>query len=166
MLGPLTNPAGATVQLLGVFSSRLPKVFAHVLLNLGSRRCWVVHGADGLDELTITGKSAVAEGRRWGTEKEITPYTLQPQDFGCPVAPLSALRGGDAQENANILVSILNGERGPRRDVVLINAAAALFASSCAQTLQEGFALAAESIDSGRVKEKLNRLQETTCATG
>ncbi len=164
MLGPLTNPAGAKIQLLGVFSSRLPKVFAHVLLNLGSQRCLVVHGADGLDELTITGKSSVAEGRKWGEEKEITPYTLQPQDFGCPVALLSALQGGDATKNADILISILNGERGPRRDVVLVNAAAALFVAGRAQTLQEGVALSAESIDSGRAKEKLDRLRETSCA--
>lgn len=158
ILGPLTNPAGAAVQVLGVFSSIYTELMAQVLLNLGSRHCFVVHGSDGLDEITITGKSRISEGKGG----RVLTYPLEPKDFQLPGGSLKDLAGGNADVNAAILLDILKGEKGPKRDVVLMNAAPALVAVGKAKTLQEGVHLAEESIDSGRAMGKLEALKEMT----
>ncbi len=158
ILGPLTNPAGAAIQLLGVFSPDLTDLLAQVLMNLGSTHCFIVHGMDGLDEITIAGASRIAEGK----EGHVASYHLEPKNFDVPEGALSDLLGGDATMNAGILASILRGEMGPRRNVVLINAAPALVAAGRARTLQEGVVLAAESIDSGRALGRLEALCDFT----
>jgi anthranilate phosphoribosyltransferase len=158
VLGPLTNPARASIQVLGVFSPDLTDLLAQVLLNLGSRHCFIVHGLDGLDEITITGKSRVSEGKGG----RVVAYHLEPKDFQLADGSLKDLVGGNAEVNAGILLSILKGEKGPKREVVLMNAAPALVAVGKAKTLQEGLALAAESIDSGMAIGKFDRLREMT----
>ncbi|WP_200907315.1 anthranilate phosphoribosyltransferase, partial [Ardenticatena maritima] len=158
VLGPLTNPAGARAQLLGVFDAGLTEMLARVLQQLGSRAAFVVHG-DGLDELTTTAPNRVS---RFGTPDangSVVTETLDPRDVGFTPAPLEALRGGDPQENARILRAILAGEdRGPRRDVVLLNAAAALVAGGVASDVREGVERAAESVDSGAALRTLDAL--------
>lgn len=156
ILGPLTNPARASIQVLGVFAPELTDLLAQVLVNLGSRHCFIVHGMDGLDEMTITGKSRISEGK----EGRVAAYTLEPKDFQVKNGQLKDLIGGNVETNAAILLSILRGEKGPKREVVLMNAAPGLVAVGKAKTLQEGFALAAESIDSGKAMSKLDRLIE------
>ncbi|HLG22275.1 MAG TPA: anthranilate phosphoribosyltransferase [Candidatus Manganitrophaceae bacterium] len=158
ILGPLTNPAGASIQVLGVYAPHLTDLLAQVLLNLGSRHCFIVHGMDGLDEITITGKSRVSEGKGG----RVAAYTLEPQDFQIATGSVKDLIGGNAEVNASILLSILKGEKGPKRDIVLMNAAPALVAAGKAQTLQDGLAIAAESIDSGAAMAKLDVLREMT----
>ncbi len=158
ILGPLTNPAGASIQVLGVFSSLYTDLLAQVLLNLGSRHCFVVHGSDGLDEITLTGKSRISEGKGG----RVVTYPLEPKDFNLPGGKLSDLAGGNAEVNAEILLAILKGESGPKRDVVLMNAAPVLVAVGQAKTLQEGVHLAAESIDSERALGKWEQLREWT----
>lgn len=158
ILGPLTNPAGATIQVLGVFSSIYTELMAQVLLNLGSRHCFVVHGADGLDEITITGKSRISEGKGG----RVLTYPLEPKDFQLPGGSLKDLAGGNADVNAAILLDILKGAKGPKRNVVLMNAAPALVAVGKAKTLQEGVHLAEVSIDSGKAMGKLEALKEMT----
>ena len=154
VLGPLTNPAGASVQLVGVFDPALTEKLALVLDALGTHRAYVVHGADGLDELSTTGPNQVTELR----EGRIRSFALDPQEVGLPRSRLADLQGGDAQANAAITLSVLQGERGPRRDVVLLNAGAALSAAGRAASLREGLALAADAIDSGRALAVLERL--------
>jgi anthranilate phosphoribosyltransferase len=154
LLGPLTNPAGASAQVLGVFAARLIEPLASALAALGVERAFVVHGADGLDEISLSGETYVAEVR----SGQVRSYTVAPEDFGLPRAPLEALRGGDAAENARIIRGILSGEPGPRRDVVLANAAAALLAVELAGDLREGVRLAVASIDSGAAQAKLETL--------
>jgi len=160
ILGPLVNPAFATIQVLGVFSLHLTDLLAQVLLNLGSKHCFVVHGLDGLDEITLTGKSEIAEGDKKG----MAHYQIEPADFELSPCSLGDLIGGENAVNGQILVSILKGEKGPKRDVVLMNTAPLLVASGKAKTLQEGMALAAEAIHSGRAWEKLKLLQEESNA--
>jgi len=162
VLGPLTNPAGAQVQVLGVYDPSLTETLAGVLGSLGCQAAFVVHGADGLDELSTTGPNRVAQL----DNGSIRSYVLDPTDFGLPRAPISALRGGDAAENAAIVRSVLQGEPGPRRDVVLLNAAAALVAGGCAADMREGLHLAARSIDSGAALEKLEALIAFTQGAG
>jgi len=154
VLGPLTNPAGATVQVLGVFDPQLTETLARVLLALGVRAAFVVHGADGLDELSTTGPNRVSELR----DGEVRTFTLDPLDLGLPRSRLSDLQGDDAATNAAITRSVLAGERGPRRDIVLLNAGAALVAAGLASDLREGVAQAAQAIDTGRAREVLERL--------
>lgn len=154
LLGPLTNPAGAQAQLLGVADPLAQEKMAHVLAALGTRHALVVRGTDGVDELTLGGPTAVYEVRDGG----VRSYTLTPEELGLPSAPVSALRGGTAEENAAIVRAVLSGERGPRRDVVLLNAAAALVAADAAPTMRDGLALAAEAIDTGRAAAALERL--------
>ncbi|MFQ5780934.1 MAG: anthranilate phosphoribosyltransferase [Nitrospiria bacterium] len=158
ILGPLTNPARASVQVLGVFSEELTDLMAQVLVNLGARHCFIVHGMDGLDEITVTGRSRVSEGK----EGRVAAYYLEPKDFQLSNWDLKDLLGGGADVNAEILLSVLRGEKGARREVVLMNTAPALVAVGKAKTLQEGTALAAESIDAGKALEKLDRLRELT----
>ena len=156
MLGPLTNPAGATVQIIGVYAPHLTEMFAHTLKDLGTRRALIVHGSDGLDELTITGASRVSELK----DGEVTTYEISPEDVGLPRASLEAVKGGNAALNARIILNLLNGERGACRDIVLLNAAAALLAANRATTLQEGISFAAEAIDSEVAMAKLQSLIE------
>lgn len=154
ILGPLTNPAGAKAQLLGVADGSLVEKMAEVLKSLGSHHALVVHGEDGLDEITVTGKTQVGELK----DGRIKSYTVTPDDFGLPRATRDSLKGGTAVENAAILRDILGGSPGHRRDVVLINAAAALVAGDKAASLQEGIELARQSIDSGQASAKLQQL--------
>ena len=160
MLGPLTNPAGANAQVIGVYAAHLTEVLAEVLRALGSTRALVVHGSDGLDEITISAESKVTELK----DGELTTYTVKPEDFGLRRATLEEVRGGDARQNSQIILEVLEGSEGPRRDVVLLNAAAALVASSRASDFLEGVRLAADSIDTGRARAKLERLIEFTNA--
>jgi anthranilate phosphoribosyltransferase len=160
MLGPLTNPAGANVQVIGVYSAHLTELLASVLAELGSRRVLVVHGSDGMDEITITGVSKVTELK----EGKLATYTIGPEELGLTKATLKEIQGGDATRNAEIILGILSGEAGPRRDIVLLNGAAALVASSKAADFREGIRVAAESIDSGAAMAKLRRLIEFTNA--
>jgi anthranilate phosphoribosyltransferase len=154
MLGPLTNPAGANAQVIGVYAGALTEPLARVLAELGTIRAFVVHGADGLDEISSTGESTVSEVR----EGVVRTFVVRPEDFGIPRAAIADLRGGDREQNAEIIRNLLDGEMGRRRDIVLINAAAALVAGSRARDLKDGVALAAESIDSGRARSALERL--------
>lgn len=158
ILGPLTNPAGADGQVMGVFEKALVEPLAHVLMQLGSRHVFVVAGSDGLDELTITGPSHVAEGR----DGAVKIYEIVPEQFGLDRADAATLKGGDATANAAILRAVLGGETGPRRDIVVLNAAPALVAGGKAATLEEGVALAAASIDSGAALNKLEELIRKT----
>jgi anthranilate phosphoribosyltransferase len=158
VLGPLTNPAGARAQLAGVFAERLTNSVAAALAALGVERAFVVHGADGLDEITLSGETFVAEVR----DAQIRCFTVTPEEFGLPRAPLSALAGGNPEENAEMIRAILEGQRGARRDIVLANASAALVAAGVAADFHEGAQLAANSIDSGAAREKLAALAAFT----
>jgi anthranilate phosphoribosyltransferase len=154
MLGPLTNPAAANAQIIGVYSPALTEPLARVLAELGTVRAFVVHGADGLDEISNTGESRVSEVR----EGMVRSYTVQPADFGLPRATIGELMGGDREENARIIRALLEGEAGPKRDIVLMNAAAALVAGARARDLKEGVGLAAHAVDSGAALRKLEAL--------
>lgn len=153
-VGPLTNPAGAPAQVLGVYRKEFTEKLAEVLKKLGCKSAFVVFGEDSYDELSITGPSKVT--RLYNGE--ITTSTLIPEDLGLQRAPLEGIRGGNAAENAAITRAVLQGEKGARREIVLLNSAAVLVAAEKAPTLQEGLALAAEAIDSGRANEKLDKL--------
>ena len=154
MLGPLTNPAGANAQVVGVYAAALTEPLARVLAELGTHRAFVVHGADGLDEISNTGESRVSEVR----EGVVRTFAVRPEDFGLPRASIHDLLGGDREQNAEIIRGILRGEPGPRRDIVLMNAAAALVAGARARDLKEGVELGARSIDAGAARERLERL--------
>lgn len=154
ILGPLTNPAGAKRQCLGVYDERLTEPLAMVLGNLGIKRALVVHGADGLDEISNTGESTVSELN----DGKVDTYFIKAEQFGIERAAVEDLRGGTAEENASILKAVLGGEQGPRRDIVLLNAAAALIAAGKAENFAEGLELAAESIDTGAAGDKLEDL--------
>ncbi len=158
VLGPLTNPAGASTQVLGVFEDRLAPMLAGALAHLGVTRAFVVHGSDGLDEITTTGPTRVAEI----ADGQVSDTTLVPDDFDLPRAQLEDLAGGDREENAVILRSILDGRSGPRRDIVVANASAALVAAGRAGDFREGASLAAASIDEGRARAKLQDLVRFT----
>lgn len=154
ILGPLTNPAGAHVQVLGVYDAALTEVMAQVLQALGCEAAFVVHGGGGLDELSTIGPNKMTQLR----DGEIRTFTLDPQSLGLPRATLSDLRGDDAEANAAIIEDILTGTPGPRRDVVMLNAAACLVAGNTAPDLAAGLNSAAESIDSGAAKATLDAL--------
>jgi anthranilate phosphoribosyltransferase len=154
MLGPLTNPAGANAQVIGVYAAALADPLARVLAELGTLRAFVVHGADGLDEISNTGESHISEVH----EGVVRSSTVRPEDFGMPRAAIRDLQGGDREENARIIRLVLGGEAGPRRDIVLMNAAGALVVGNKAQDLKEGVALAAASIDGGSAARKLEDL--------
>lgn len=161
LLGPLTNPAGASIQVLGVYDETLTELMAKVLMKLGARHCYVVHGLDGLDEITLTDRTRVSEGRAG----RITGYFVEPRDFGFERVRLKDLAGGDAEENARITRDILSGREGPRQQLVLLNAAPALVACGKASTLQEGVNVAHKVIQSGAAMEKLERLVTWTNRT-
>jgi anthranilate phosphoribosyltransferase len=155
LLGPLSNPAGVRRQLMGVFSARWLRPLAETLGRLGAERAWVVHGSDGLDELTVTGPSHVAA---W-EEGRVREFTLTPEDAGLSRGSPAALKGGDAAENAEALRAVLVGRgTGAYRDAVLLNAAAALIIAGRAGDLREGAALAARSIDDGAARAALDGL--------
>jgi anthranilate phosphoribosyltransferase len=154
MLGPLTNPAAANAQVIGVYSAALTELLARVLAELGTVRAFVVHGADGLDEISNTGESRLSEVR----EGTVRTFTLRPEDFGLPRAAIADLKGGDREQNAQIIRALLDGEPGPKRDIVLMNASAALVAGGRARDLKEGVELASRSIDSGAARARLEAL--------
>jgi len=158
VLGPLTNPAGANVQVLGVYDSGLTSVLAEVLRRLGSTSALVVFGEGSFDEISIVGPTQVSELR----EGVIRNYSIEPEDFGMSRASVSDIKGGDAQENAAIVREVLDGRPGPRRDIVLLNAGAAFYAAGKATGMKEGIEMAAESIDSGMAAQKLAKLVEKT----
>ena len=154
LLGPLANPAGATAQLVGAPSEEAAELMAQALAALGLPRGFVVHGSDGLDEITTTGATLVYEIRAGDVERR----SITPEDFG--VAPASAedLKGGDAADNAGIVRAVLSGAAGPQRDIVLVNASAALVAAGQVQDFSAGLRVAAAAIDSGAARNKLERL--------
>jgi len=154
LLGPLTNPAGAHSQLVGVYSREVIDLMVATLTEIGTQRAFVVHGADGLDEISLSGETFVAELR----EGAVKRYTLTPEDFGISRAPIETLRGGNAPENAAIIREVLKGQPGPRRDIAVMNAAAALVASGIAANFQDGAQLAANAISSGLAQKKLAAL--------
>jgi anthranilate phosphoribosyltransferase len=158
LLGPLCNPAGVTRQVLGVYDRKLLEPIAQVLKNLGSVHAWVVHGADGMDEMTTTGVTTVAELQGG----DITVFDVTPEDAGLPRADIAALKGGDAAHNARALRDLLHGETGAYRDIVVLNAAAALIVAGRASGLEDGVAKAQTSIDSGRAAQALDRLVAVT----
>ncbi len=162
LLGPLANPAGANVQLVGTPSPETARLMAEALAALGLERGWVVHGSDGLDEITTTGPTLAFEIARGAVRRQ----ELTPEDFGLPRARREDLQGGDAETNARIAREILTGARGPRRDVVLANAAAALVAAGKAPGLRQAVALAAEAIDSGAALAKLQALAAFSTSAG
>lgn len=158
VLGPLTNPLAAERQLLGVYERGLTQTLAEALLQLKIKRAMVVHGLDGLDEISTTAPTQVAEIR----DGKVRSYLLDAADYGIPVASLTAISGGSPAENARIIIDILQGTPGPRRDLVLLNAAAALTVADTAANIAEGLELAAHSIDSGAALGKLESLRRLT----
>lgn len=154
LLGPLTNPAGASIQVLGVYEEGLSELLAKVLVRLGTHHCFVVHGLDGLDEITLTDRTRVSEGKAG----VVSSYFVEPAEFGIGRARPRELAGGSPEGNAHTTKEILGGRKGPKRDVVCLNAAPALVAGGKAKTLQEGFLLAGQIVDSGAAMEKLERL--------
>jgi len=160
ILGPLTNPAGADRQVLGVYDEKLVEVLAKVLVKLGCQRGFVVHGQDGMDEITLTGPTRVAEIN----EGKVTLSTIEPEDFGLRRCLLSDLQGGDAEENAAIVRDVLAGAEGPKRDVVLLNAAYALVAAGIVESVDAGLQKAGNMIDEGLAKAKLEGLVNLTNA--
>jgi anthranilate phosphoribosyltransferase len=156
LLGPLTNPAGATVHLLGIYREDLTRPVAEVLKSLGSKAAFVVHGADHSDEISITGKTTVCQLK----DGVIANYQVEPEEIGLKRASLEAIRGGTPERNAQILLQILRGDPGPPRDVVLLNGAAVFVASGKVSDLREGIEMARESIDSGKAMKKLEGLIE------
>jgi anthranilate phosphoribosyltransferase len=154
LLGPLSNPAGVTRQMVGVFSRQWVLPLAQVLKNLGSESAWVVHGSDGLDEITLTGPTFVAALENGN----IRSFEISPEDAGLPRTGPDSLKGGDAQENAASLQAVLDGKPSAFRDVALLNAAAALIVAGKVKDVKEGVALGQKSLDSGAALEKLKRL--------
>src|SRR5687767_9327909 len=154
LLGPLTNPAGATRQIVGVPRSELTELLARALMLLGSTRAWVVHGADGIDEMSTTGYTKVSECR----DGAVHTFYVHPADFGVPKAAPADLKGGDAVQNAAIITALLNGTHGAARDVVLLNAGAALFVADRVESVAAGIARAADAIDSGAARATLERM--------
>jgi len=160
LLGPLTNPAGATRQIVGVPRADLTELMARSLMLLGSERAWVVHGADGIDELSTTGYTKVSECR----DGAVNTFYLHPADVGLPKAAPGALKGGDAHENARIVERVLAGERGPARDVVLLNAGAALLVAGEASSVADGIVMASRAIDRGDARRTLDQLAKISTA--
>jgi anthranilate phosphoribosyltransferase len=158
LLGPISNPAGVTRQIVGVFSWQWVEPIAEVLRSLGAEHVWVVHGHDGLDELTTTGSTDVAEIK----DGKIRVFEVTPADAGLAPAKLTDLRGGDAKTNSEAIRHVLSGQKGPFRDIVLLNAAAALIVGGKAASLIDGVALATHAIESGAAKRALDRLVEVT----
>lgn len=158
ILGPLTNPAGARCQVIGVYDDTLTDIIGKVLSNLGAEHAFVVRGEDGLDEITLTTETKVTELK----DRKLRAYHIKPEDFGFKRCKPEDLKGGDPEQNAEIILGILKGKKGPQYEVVLFNAAAAIVAGGIAESLEEGISAARGSIDSGKALEKLNKLVEMT----
>ncbi len=158
ILGPLTNPAGAKNQIIGVYDPPLTDLVAKVLFNLGSNHAFIVRGEDGLDEITLTCETKITELKG----SSIRSYHIKPEDFGFTRCSPGELKGGDPEENARIIMDVLKGENGPRREIVLLNSAAAITAGGRAKTLEEGIAVARGSIDTGSALKKLEELRGIT----
>ena len=156
ILGPLANPAGARFQVVGVSAPEIMELMANALNGLNTDHAFVVHGANGMDEVSISSRTHVVEMRRG----EMRQFVISPEDFGMTSARIETILGGDAVENARIIESVFGGEPGPRRDVVLLNSAPAIVAGGAAKTWKEGLQLAAEAIDSGAALKKLKELRE------
>jgi len=159
ILGPLTNPCQANCQLLGVFDENLTEPLANVLKALGSKRAFVVHGADGMDEVTLTAKTKISELTSQG---EVKTYLFNPEEAGLKKCSLQELEAHDIEENLRIAKGVLQGEKGPKRDIVLLNAGFGMLAAGKAKNIKEGIKLAAQSIDSGKASEKLSKLISIT----
>jgi anthranilate phosphoribosyltransferase len=162
LLGPLTNPAGVRHQVVGVADASKMELYARALLQLGAVRCMVVHGGDGQDELSTTAANEVIEFDTRTHDDRLAQYRLDPEAFGIRKARLDDLRGGGKEENANLALRVLNGEHGPLRDAVLLNAAAALYIGGMAGDLDTGWALAREALDRGKAMALLERLKDLT----
>lgn len=158
VLGPLTNPAGAAHQVLGVYDAKWTDILGRVLLELGSQHCFVLHGMDGLDEITLSDRTKVSEGKGG----VVSNYFMAPEEFGLHRVPRKEFAGGSPDDNARVTKEILQGKKGPKRDLVCLNAAPAMVAGQKAKTLQDGFRLAQHTIDSGAAAEKLDRLVSYT----
>ena len=158
ILGPLTNPAGAERQVLGVFSDDLTIPLAKVLGNLGVKHAYIVHGQDGLDEITNTDRTKVSELK----DGTVNTYFISPEDFGLEKSRKEDLAGGDAGENAKITIDILEGKKGPKRDITIMNAAAALITADKAADLKEAAGIASGAIDSGAAMKKLEEIKEVS----
>lgn len=156
LLGPLTNPAGAEAQVLGVFSAEVIDTVAATLAELGTHRAFVVHGAGGLDEISLSGETQIAEVRNGIVRR----FTVAPEDFGLSRAPLEAIRGGTPQENAALIHTLLAGEPGPRLDIVIANAAAALVVTEAAEDFRSAAELVRRAVASGKAREKLDQLKD------
>ena len=154
VLGPLANPAGATHQVLGVYDAKWTDILGRVLLELGSQHCFVMHGLDGLDEITLSDRTRVAEGKGG----VVSSYFIAPEEFEVRRAARKEFVGGSPEENARVTKEILQGRKGARRDIVCLNAAPAMVVGQKAKTLTDGFRLAQQAIDSGAASEKLDRL--------
>jgi len=155
ILGPLSNPANATCQVIGVYDKSLTALMAKVLGNLGIKRAFVVHGLEGLDEVSISGPTQISELRN----KRVRTYKITPNKFNIKRAGLKSIRGSNAKENKKIILSLLGGKKGPRRDVLILNSAYALVAAERAKNIKQGIRLAEESIDSGAALKKLKQLK-------
>lgn len=158
MLGPLSNPSNAKHQLIGVFSSDAARMFAKSMKAMGATKAMVVCGSDGMDEVTVTGKTFVNEIR----DGEIIEYEIDPHDYGIEYAEEETIKGGTGAENAEIALSIFKGEKGPRRDIVLLNSGCGIYIGGKADSIAEGIKIAAEMIDSGRALEMVGKMIETT----
>lgn len=158
ILGPLTNPASAQAQVMGVFDGALTEKLAHVLGRLGCKRAVVVHGLDGLDEISTLGETQISELK----DGKVRTFKLKPEDLGIKRTSVETIAGKDLEENVRMLIRVLRGEQGPRRDIVLLNAAAAMVVGGKARDLRQGLAIAAGTIDSGRAYEKVAQLVEAT----
>ena len=156
ILGPLTNPASAKGQVLGVFSEKLTEPLAYVLLNLGVENAMVVYGTDGMDEISLSAPTRVSELKNG----KVDTYDLNPEDYGMKMVNKSDIVGGDAKENSKIILDIFYGDKGPKRDIVVLNAAAALYVGKAAESIEAGIKMAEEIIDSGKALKKLNELKE------
>ncbi len=162
LLGPLTNPAGATRQLVGVPRPELTELMARALTMLGSERAWVVHGADGIDEISTSGYTKVSECYRGA----VKTFYVHPHDVGLAKSPAQALKGGGAADNARLVASVVDGAPGPARDIVLMNAGAGLFVAGAAGSVKEGIGMAALAIDRGAARQTLDRLVSLSSASG
>ncbi|MEW6163405.1 MAG: anthranilate phosphoribosyltransferase, partial [Nitrospirota bacterium] len=158
ILGPITNPAGAKRQILGVFSDSLTETLAMVLGNLGAVDAMVIHGEDGLDEISISDTTKVSRFK----DGKVGNFSIVPEDFGIERKKIDSIRGGSKEDNALITLSILNGERGPRRDIVLMNSAAALMVAGRTEDFNTAIAMAADAIDSGKASKKLEEIKRVS----
>ncbi len=158
MLGPLTNPAGVKRQIIGVYSKAVMDIYKEALLILGCEKVWLLHGSDGIDEITISGKTIITEIEGSKTKT----FEIKPEDFGIASKPIESIKGGDTYHNTRELEKLLNGHEGAYRDTVLLNSAAALIVAGKVQDMQSGIALAAKAIDSGAAKDKLAAVVQIT----